>query len=257
MPPKVSLFKPVMYETDRQVSLLPPLKGVRGEGNGVYYMAPADMPRKELNGPLSILRKHAFDLNRLAQDAENSGQHAAKRTFGMMSGALETGLHAASTYGRNPDMRMLMQVDMSGNPVTAAAFQRGDAQGMSPKQTLEDLFDLDFTSQPSEPGTLYYIGSKSKPDDGGKYLSGTDMIRRVQNALGDDNLVFEAINSPDFSNIGYYRGIGAEPTGATGKSDQPVFTLTKPARRTKKADMGQQSFEGFACGGLARLRRGK
>jgi hypothetical protein len=194
--------------------------------------------------PLTILRKHQMDMSRMARIAENQGAEVARRKYGMLESALEDASNAGGKWSENPEMRLLMQVDSGGKPVGAASFQKGDVYGISNK----DIMDMDFTGP--EPGTLHSLGVLGQTEGGVPFKRGEEYIRQAQDMLGNDNLLFETINKPEFSNLEYYYNLGARPTGKKRNGGNPFYEFTQRAEReAPEVNENQLRLPGMAKGG--------
>lgn len=246
--PRVQFLAPMrsVERTGGQSTFLHPLAGTQKLGNGVYFINPHEASYSR-NSPLEILRQQTQNMGNMARRAERAGLEEPKRRYGMLESALDDAVLAAAQ--QNEEMRLLMQVDSRGSPVGAATFQKGDVYGLSNK----DLMDLDFTGP--EPGTLHSLGVLGAVEDGKKFLRGQDYIRKAQDMLGNDNLYFETINKPEFSNLEYYYNLGARPTGKVRAGGNPFYEFKKRAAREPEGPNPKQlRLEGFRRGGLARMK---
>jgi hypothetical protein len=180
----------------------------------------------------------------MARIAENQGAEVARRKYGMLESALEDASNAGGKWSENPEMRLLMQVDSGGKPVGAASFQKGDVYGISNK----DIMDMDFTGP--EPGTLHSLGVLGQTEGGVPFKRGEEYIRQAQDMLGNDNLLFETINKPEFSNLEYYYNLGARPTGKKRNGGNPFYEFTQRAEReAPEVNENQLRLPGMAKGG--------
>lgn len=231
-----------------QSTFLSQLGGTRNLGDGVYYINPVEASYAKEN-PLAILKRHAMELGHKATMAEALKNEVAKRRYGMLESALEDATMAGNKYTPNEEMRLLMQLGSDGRPVGGVSFQKGDVYGLSSK----DLMDLDFTGP--EPGTMHSLGVLGATEPDRKFLSGTQFIQRAQDMLGNDNVFFETISKPEFSNTDYYEMLGARPTGKTRSGGNPFYEFKKrAAREAPTPDDTQLRLEGFRRGGLARYK---
>jgi hypothetical protein len=247
---KLSLFAPTktFERSGGQSTFIHPAAGTRNLGRGTYLINPVEASYSK-ESPLTLLRKHQMDMSRMARLAETRGNEEARRKYGMLESALEDAVMAGGKYSENPDMRLLMQVDQGGKPIGAASFQKGDAYGLSNK----DAMDLDFTGP--EPGTLHSLGVLGQTENGKPFLRGQDYIQKVQDMLGNDNLFFETINKPEFSNVEYYYNLGARPTGKKRAGGNPFYEFKGRAAREPSAEnLDQLRLEGFRRGGLAKYK---
>lgn len=255
MPPKiprVQIHQPTktFERSGGQSTFISPLSGVRNFGQGTYLINPVEASYGREH-PLAILRQHMQELSDMARRAELLGEEEAKRRYGMLESALEDATLASNSVAPNEEMRLLMQVNSNGRPVGAASFQKGDVYGLSNK----DLMDLDFTAP--EPGTLHSLGVLGQLEGGKGFKRGEEYIRQVQDMLGNDNVFFETINKPEFSNLEYYYNLGARPTGKVRVGGNPFYEFKRRAQREpQKPDAKQMRLPGFAGGGLAKFGRG-
>lgn len=227
MPPKLTKLFPPTKTFERsggQSTFIHPPAGTRNLGRGTYLINPAEASYSK-ESPLALLRKMQMDMSSMARRAENLGEEDAKRRYGMIESALEDATMAGNKFSPNEEMRLLMQVDSGGKPVGAATFQRGDAYGLGNK----DFTDLDFTG--TEPGTLHSLGVLGATENGKPFMRGQDYIQKVQDMLGNDNVFFETINKPEFSNLEYYYNLGARPTGRTRGGGNPFYEFKQRAER--------------------------
>lgn len=253
MPPKiprVQIHAPTktFERSGGQSTFISPLSGVRNLGQGTYLINPVEASYGREH-PLAILRQHMQELGSMARRAELSGEEVAKRKYGMLESALEDATMAGNKYTPNEEMRLLMQLGSDGRPVGGVSFQKGDVYGLSSK----DLMDLDFTGP--EPGTMHSLGVLGATEPDRKFLSGTQFIQRAQDMLGNDNVFFETISKPEFSNTDYYEMLGARPTGKTRSGGNPFYEFKKrAAREAPTPDDTQLRLEGFRRGGLVQYK---
>lgn len=248
--PRVQFLAPTrsVERTGGQGTFLPPLSGTQRLGDGVYFINPHEASYGKEN-PLSILRQQAMHMSDMARRAERAGLEDPRRRYGMIESALEDADMAGNKLSPNEEMRLLMQVDSRGSPVGAATFQKGDVYGLSNK----DAMDLDFTGP--EPGTLHSLGVLGQTEGGKPFLRGQDYIQKVQDMLGNDNLFFETINKPEFSNVEYYYNLGARDTGKKRSGGNPFYEFKNRAvREPEEPSMDQLRLEGFRRGGLVQYK---
>lgn len=250
---KLRLFPPTrsVERSGGQSTFLPVMSGTQRLGGGLYMINPLEASYGKEN-PLALIRRQAIEMENMSRMAERLRNEDAKRRYGMVASALEDAAMAGGQFTANPEMRLLYQVNSAGRPAGAASFQKGDVYGLG-KQSMNDLMDLDFTA--AEPGTLHSLGVLGATDGDRSLMTGQRFIQRAQDALGNDNVFFETINKPEFSNIEYYYKLGARPTGRKSGNGNPFYEFRNRARREpEEANPDQLRLEGFRRGGLARYK---
>jgi len=209
----------------------------RASYEGTARVAPSSTRPLSVEGPL---RKWSEELRKRADKTQFEGPRTmddidmrAYKAHHMLASALEPQLI--------PEERILLSLDRYGRPFAAARFTLGGAEGK-----LTNVFDLDFTKPDPYAGATWldYIGAmREGPGAGGE--SGLSLMQDIWRIR--KNLLLQAIDDPDFSNVKYYDMIGgrrlkpSELQGTAFSSDTPIYEFrTIPRRREEPIDDTRQ-----------------